>query len=593
MSLNMKGIMKLKKTALLGLLSILPLTACSASANSDPIEDTSTQITTTVTIDVSANDQNSSYDETTVKKITFNTDSISADGANLSVSGSSLTITGPGDYLISGTLSDGEILIAADNEDVVHLIFDGVDLTNTDGSPLVVLNADKVVITLKEGSINTITDGDTYASSSDSDPDAAIYAKDDLTINGTGTLKVTSVSQNGIHGTNDVIILDANVTVTADKDGIKGKDRVLLQNANITIDAAQDGIQASNDVDQGAGTVAIDGGTLTITSGLDGIQAETQVLITDGDITIASGNSASSDYSGKGIKAVLDLSIEGGNFDITSVSDDSLSSTGTLTISGGTFTLNAADDGIHAKETLLINGGDINIASCYEGLESAHVIINDGTIRLAAEDDGINTVTGTVSYVKGGPNMTQDDGSTLLITGGYLSVTSLGDGIDSNGAITMTGGTLIAFGPTSNSNGTIDYNKSFTLSGGTILAVGASGMAQQPSESTVNTVMVNLDSTLPSGTLVSIEDAEGNLIVAFETIKTANSIVFASESLVKGTYTVYSGGTLSDALTDHATMSGSLANGVALTTFTITTTINTSGAAPSGPGGGGNHPPKP
>jgi len=585
--------MKLKKTALLGLLSILPLAACSASANNDTIEDTSSQVTTTVTIDLSANDQNTSYDEATVEKITFNGSSITADGANLSVSGTTLTITGAGDYLISGILTDGEIQITADKEDVVHLIFNGVDLSNADGSPFVVLNADKVIITLAEGSTNTITDGNTYASTSDSDPDAAIYAKDDLTINGTGSLNINSASKSGIHGTKYVLILDATLTINAEKDGIKGKDCVLLQDATTTIDAANDGIQATNDEDQGAGYIAISGGTLDVTAGLDGIQAETQVLVTDGDITISAGNSASSDESGKGIKALLDLSIEGGTLDISSLSDDTLNSNGSLTISGGILTLNAADDAIHASESLMINGGELNITACYEGLESSHITINDGSIRLIAEDDGINTSTGTVSYVKGGTNMTQDDGSTLIITGGTIYISSLSDSIDSNGAITMSGGTLIAFGPTANNNGTIDYNKSFTLSGGTILAVGASGMAQQADSSTINTVMVNLDSTVPSGTLVSIVDADGKLIVAFETIKTANSIVFASETLATGIYTVYSGGSLIGTLSDHATTNGSYTAGTKLTTFTISSAITLSGAAPSGPGGGGNHPPKP
>jgi len=586
--------MKLKNKALWGAVSILPLAGCSVLANTTPdteVEDTSTQVTSTITVELSSNDLDATYEDSSVETVTFNGTSIDANGANLSVNGSVLTISGAGDYLISGTLDDGQIVIAADKEDIVHIFFDGVNLSSEDGSPFVLLNADKVVLTLVEGSTNTITDGSTYSATGDEDPDAALFAKDDLTINGTGSLSITS-SEIGIHSSNSLIILDATVTVDSDKDGLKGKDSIVLQDANLSITAGNDGLQSTNSVDQGAGYIAIEGGILNITSGLDGIQAQSQVLITSGDITVNSGTTATADQSGKAIKAELDLSIEGGNLAFSSKSDDTLNSAGTLTISAGTLDLSAGDDAIHADDTLLINGGDINITQSNEGLEAAEVIINDGILHINASDDGINTSTGTVDYVKGGTNMTQDDGSTLTITGGTIYLSALGDGIDSNGSVTMTGGTLIAFGPTVSNNGTLDYNQSFTLSGGTILAVGMSGMAQQASSSTINTVMVNLSTTVPSGTLVSIQDSDGNLVVAFETLKPANSIVFASDTLTNGDYAVTTGGTLNGTLMDHAAFSGSIANGTELTTFTISSTITTSGTATGGPGGGGPRPPK-
>lgn len=580
--------MKLSKKILIGALSILPLAACSAitttSTNSDT-ENTSTQTTSTITINPNTDDLDTSFDTTPGETITFDGTSITADGANLSVNGSTLTISGAGDYLISGTLSDGQIIIAADKEDLVHLFFDDVNLTNKDGSPLVLLNADKVVLTLVEGSTNTITDGASYALSGDEDPDAAIFAKDDLTINGSGALSVISTSHHGIHGSNDVMIIDASVTVTSGQDGIKGKDSVVVSDAQISIDAKDDGLVSSNAVDQGTGYIALDGGSVTIRSGLDAIQAETQVLIKDGDLTISAGSLASDDESGKGIKALLDVSIEGGNLNVTSVADDTLNSSKILTISGGTLTLDAKDDAIHADETLLINGGNITITASNEGLESSEIIINDGLIHINASDDGINTSTGTVEYVKGGPNMTQDDGSTLTINGGSIFLSALGDGVDSNGNITMTGGTLIAFGPTASNNATLDYNQSFTLSGGTILAVGSSGMAQQASSSTINTVLVNLTTTLQSNTLVAIVDSTGKLVVAFETIKSASSIVFASESLANGNYTVYSGGSLSSALSDQVSLNSTYIKGTQLTTFTIASTITSVGTAMGGPGG--------
>jgi hypothetical protein len=585
--------MHIKKSLALGLISVLPLAACTSTSNTTTeVEDTSTQVTTTISVDYSTNDLDTTYDEATVEKIAFNETSISSDGALASINGSTLTLSAAGDYLISGSLSDGQILIAADKEDVIHIFFNNVSITNKEGSPFVFLNADKVVVTLLENTVNTLIDGSSYTLNGDEDPDATIYAKDDLTINGLGTLNVTSNTKNGIHGSNDIKIIDASVNVTAAKDGIKAKDRVSLKDAQLLINADNDGIQATNDVDQGLGTIDIDGGVITIIAGLDGIQAETQVLISDGIISIDAGSKAGTNDSGKGIKAILDLTIDGGTLDITSQAEDTLNSKGTLTISAGTLKLSAQDDAITANETLLINGGDINISTSYEGLESAEIIINDGTIHLLALDDGINTSTDTVDYVKGGTNMTQDDGSSLTITGGSIFVNALGDGVDSNGSITMTGGTLIAYGPTASQNGTLDYNNSFTLTGGTIIAVGSSGMAQQASVSEINTVMVNLSSTLPSGTLITVVDSNGDVVLSFETIKSAANFVYASESLVNGTYTVYSGGSLDTSLVDHVSTSGTYTKGTQLTTFTIASTITSSGAVQSGPGGGGTRPPK-
>lgn len=581
--------MKLHKKILIGALSILPLAACSAAANTDTpteTENNATQTTSTIAVEYGTNDLDTSYDASSSETISLNGTSISAEGPNLSVSGSTLTITKAGDYVISGTLSDGQIIIAAAKEDLVHLFFDGVNLTNTDGSALVVLNADKVVLTLVDGSTNTIIDGASYALSGDEDPDAAIFSKDDLTINGTGALSISSVSHSGIHGSNEVMILDASVTVSSGQDGIKGKDSVVLNNAKITVDSKEDGLQSSNAIDQGAGYISIDGGTLNITSGLDGIQAETQILISAGDVSISAGRFVSDDESGKGIKAVLDLSIEDGNLSVYSVSDDTLHSNGSLTISGGSLSLEAGDDAIHADETIVINGGDIMITKAYEGIESSKITINGGTIRMTTLDDGFNGSTSTTSTSGNQGGMQSDDGSELIINGGLIYLNAAGDGLDSNGTITMTGGTVYAFGPTNSGNGTVDYNGNFNLSGGTLLAVGSSGMAQQASSSTINTVLVNLTSTLPSNTLVAIVDSTGKLQVAFETVKSANSIVFASSTLVNGTYTIYTGGSLSSVLSDQVTLSSTYTMGTQLTTFTVSSTITISGAASGGPGGG-------
>lgn len=566
------------------------LTGCSAKAAATTTSSTndtastsasttvSTQTTTTIAVDFNELDLNTAYDATTAETITLKGTSIAYTGTSAAVKGTTITIVAGGDYYITGTLNDGQIMIDAGNDAKVHLFFENVSLTHNDGSALVINNADKTVITLMAGSVNSVTDGSTYTATGTADPDAAIYAKDDLTFNGIGTLNVNGNYSNGIHGTNDIKLVSSAINVTAKTDGIKGKDSVSIKEATINITATGDGIQSSNAEEDGKGFVYIDGGAITIKAGLDGIQAETQVLIADGTLTINSGNSVSADDSGKGIKAVLDLSIAGGNITIVST-DDALHTNGTLTVTAGTLSLSSGDDGMHADKTLTINGGNITIMKSYEGIESANILISGGEIHLTASDDGLNTSAGTSttsSGNKGGTNA--DDGSTLTITGGSVYINANGDGLDSNGTFKMSGGNVIVFGPIGNQNAAIDYNGSFTLTGGTLLAVGSSGMAQQASSAEINSVLFNT-SSIAADTLVAIVNSKGELIVAFKTVKTASSVVFASNKLVKGSYTVYTGGSISSVLSNQITTDGTYTKGTQLLTFTVSSTLTAVGSS--------------
>ncbi|HAM62835.1 MAG TPA: dockerin type 1 [Erysipelotrichaceae bacterium] len=575
------------------LISLL-LGACSTSAvitdENENNEEGSTQTTTTLDVAWSDMDGLTTYDATTVVTIALNETSVDETSENVDVDNKVITITSGGDYLIQGSLDDGQLVVDAGDDANVHLIFDNIALTNEDGAALVVLNADAVVITLAQGSENTLSDGSFYTLSGDDDPDATIYAKDDLTINGEGSLTINGNYNHGIHGTNEVNLVGGEIVVNASADGIKGKDSVKIKETVLTINAAHDGIQSTNAEEEGKGFVYIESGEVDIVAGLDGIQAETQVLVSGGDINIKAGAKASEDESGKGIKAVLDVQIEDGKLDVSSLIDDALHSNGTLTIDGGILTLNAGDDAIHADRTLTLNGGEIDIESSYEGLEAQDINITSGDVSIVADDDGINTSASTTAAVAAGPGgqgMMQDDGSTLNIAGGYILIDAAGDGVDSNGTITMSDGTLIVFGPSTNNEASIDYNGSFTLSGGTILAVGSSGMAQQASASSIHTVMINT-STFSEGNLVAILDDAGELVVAFEARKSASNIVFASESLSDGSYSLMSGGMLNSSLDDSVSMEGSYTGGSTLLAFTINSEITMVGTSQGKtmPGGG-------
>ncbi|MHC1734460.1 MAG: carbohydrate-binding domain-containing protein [Erysipelotrichaceae bacterium] len=575
------------------LISLL-LSACSTSAviteDNENNEEGSTQTTTALDVAWSDMDGLTTYDSTTVVSITLNETSVDENSENVDLVNNVITITAGGDYLIRGSLDDGQLVVDAGNDANVHLIFDGIELTNEDGAALVVLNADNVVITLAQGSENTLSDGSFYTLNGDEDPDATIYAKDDLTINGEGSLTINGNYNHGIHGTNEINLVGGEIVVNALADGIKGKDSVKIKETILSVNAAHDGIQSTNAEEEGKGFVYIESGEINIVAGLDGIQAQTQVLVSGGEISIQAGEKASEDESGKGIKAVLDVHIEDGKLVVSSLIDDALHSNGTLTVDGGILTLNAGDDAIHADQTLTLNGGEINIESSYEGLEAQDINITSGDVTILADDDGINTSTGTTTTPNAGPGgqgMMQDDGSTLNITGGNIQIDANGDGVDSNGTITMSDGTLIVFGPSTNNEASIDYNGSFTLSGGTILAVGSSGMAQQASTSTIHTVMINT-STFSEGDLMAILDDAGELVVAFEVRKSASNIVFASDSLSNGTYSLMSGGTLNSSLDDSVLMEGNYAGGSTLLEFTISSQISMVGTSQGGntPGGG-------
>ncbi|MCX5999455.1 MAG: carbohydrate-binding domain-containing protein [Chloroflexi bacterium] len=217
--------------------------------------------------------------------IALNGDSVSFDGSGAVVYGNIVTITSEGIYSISGALKDGRIIVYTTG--MVRLILNGASIACSTSAAIFVKNAEKTVITLADGTENYVTDGDSYAPPSD-EPSAAIFSKDDLTINGGGSLTVNGRYNNGIASKDDLKITGGNITVNAVNDGIKGRDCLAIKDGNITVNAGGDGLQSDNDVDPERGFVWIEGGTISITAGDEGIQAEAKVIISGGAITVCS-----------------------------------------------------------------------------------------------------------------------------------------------------------------------------------------------------------------------------------------------------------------------------------------------------------------
>jgi hypothetical protein len=524
-------------------------------------------------------------------------DTIAFQGDGATVKGSTVTITTTGIYTISGTLNDGQIVVDAGDNDKVILVLNDAIITSDTSAPIYVLNADKVIITLAANTKNTVTDAraDVSGASVTEDPNAAIFSHDDLTINGSGSLVVNASYHNGIASKDDLKINGGNITVNSANDGLKGHDSIIINAGFITINAKGDGLQSTNDVDTELGYIAIEGGTLNIISGQDGIQAQTILIVNGGDINITSGGGSQIKYnsgtSAKGLKAGVDITITAGTIVIDST-DDAINSNDSITINGGDLTLSSGDDGIHADTILVLNAGNINIKKSYEGIESKVIRIEDGSLKIVASDDGINTSDGSggtgMNARPGDERTIVGDSYSFTINGGYVSVDAKGDGIDVNGMIEMTGGVVIVNGPTSNGDGPLDYLGAFNITGGYLLAVGSSGMALAPSAtSTQYSIMYNFTTVQAAGTLVHIETADGKEIVSFIPTKSYQSIVLSSADLAKGeTYVIYAGGSATGTSVDGLYSESTYSAGSQVASMTISSMVTSAGAVGRvGPGG--------
>ncbi|MBK8025857.1 MAG: carbohydrate-binding domain-containing protein [Chloroflexi bacterium] len=257
-------------------------------------------------------------------------------------------------------------------------------------------------------------------------------------------------------------------------------------------------------------------------------------------------------------------------------------------MNAGTISVATGDDGVHADASITINGGDLEITRSYEGIESAIIILNGGNAHVVASDDGVNVSDGSGGGMMGGPGRGGRQGqggvtSTslyLTINGGTLTVDAGGDGLDSNGAIEMTGGVVVVHGPTEQMNGALDYNAWFNISGGWLVAAGSSGMAEAPSTSSAQaSLLINFSSTQPAGTLVHIRSSEGTDLLTFAPSKAYQSILLSSGELTTGgSYPVSLGGSSNGVASDGVYSGGTYTGGVDYTTFKASGTVMSIGA---------------
>lgn len=551
------------------------------------------------------------YEESGAVYVTLSDDGITGETDGVAINGQTVTITAEGTYIFSGTLSEGQIVVDADNAKV-QIVFDNVDITCASSAAVYVKSAEKVFVTLAEGSQNTLRNTDEYVAIDDNNIDAVIFAKSDLTLNGTGSLTIISAEGHGIVSKDDLKITGGTYDITAAGHALSGKDSVRIADGTFILTAEKDGIHAENADDEEKGYIYIADGDFTITSDGDGMDASNIVQIEDGTLDITAGGGAANslkthesdmpggpgggmpqngekpdgesmpqmgekpdgenmpqdtttDESGtstKGIKAGGSMYLNGGTYQIDSA-DDSIHSNANITIADGTYTLATGDDGVHADDALIVNGGTITVTESYEGLEGLTVTINDGTIDITASDDGVNAAGGTDQsgfgtfgdHFKGMDSAddeteeTTDNEMWMELNGGYIHILAGGDGVDSNGDLTINGGEIYIDGPSDNGNSAIDYGdrSSAYVNGGMLVAIGSSGMAEGMSDSSKQEVlMVKLGEQMEAGD-VELTDNEGNVIVSYTALKSYDCVIISTAEVESGaTYTLTTSGTMTE-----------------------------------------------
>lgn len=490
-----------------------------------------------------ADDLDESWSEGKATIIKCNGESSEISGNGIQADGNILKITQAGTYVFGGKMSDGQIQVNADKNDVVHIVLGGLTASSGSSSVIYGIQSKKIVITLAKGQENVLNDASSYVykNASEDEPNACIFSKDDVSINGEGSLNIYGNYGDGICSKGDLKIINGTYRITAAQNGLQAETVLQINGGSGSITSGGGSSNASYDEN---GQIQKKWGRWD--GQMDEQEPTDSEMPGDGRTSveesgISTEDGGSSD-SAKGLKGGVGIYLNGGDFTIDS-SDDSIHCNGSVTVNDGTYIMDSGDDGIHADQALLINGGILQINKSYEGLEGMTVDIRDGEINVTSIDDGINSAGGSDTLKNGRPgqnSFASEDDCWIRISGGDIYVKASGDGIDSNRNLYMDGGMLVVEGPEDSANGTLDYEGKAEITGGTFIGTGSSGMAMAFSNSSTQcSVNVVVDTMLPSGTMVTVTDSSGKDILSVSPTKSFNCIQISSSLLVYGeTYTV-------------------------------------------------------
>ncbi len=419
--------------------------------------------------------------------ITFSSDKITCSDSDVSIEDNVITISKAGNYTVSGSSENAQIVIDA-SDDEVSLTLSDLTLSCETSAPIYVKKAKQLTVTLEDGSTNYLSTTDEFVAIDDNNIDGVIFSKDDLILTGSGSLEIDSPYGHGIVTKDELTVEDGTYTMTCKKHGLSGKDGIRIVNGTFTLSTQKDGIHTDGDL-------TIENGDINILESLEGLEGQT-ITILDGNIDIVS-------------------------------SDDGINAAGASDSSNSQSSDNFENQKGNTPQPPQNNS---------DGQQPPELPDNQQQGMEPPTDNG-NEFGGNA----GGFDMDADESCSLTISGGNIHINAGGDGIDSNGTFTMTGGTVFVEGPESNGDSALDYGISATITGGSFLAIGYSGMSQNfGTDSTQYSYMTTLESTVEEvPSTITLTDSEGNTILTQDTSKTYNCVIISCPELKEGsTYTL-------------------------------------------------------
>ena len=479
-----------------------------------------------------------SYDESQATQVTLADQTATVTGQGASFSAQTLTISQAGTYVLTGSGKNLKLVVEAADTDQVHLVFQNLTLEG-EGTLLQINKAQEVVISLAEGSQNALTESQ---ASDDEKVKATIHSQAPLTINGTGNLTLTALTKNALEVEDDLKVLGGTYTVKAANHGFKAEGALDIEAATLTIEAGKDGLHAEQDETTERANISLNPTQLSIAATEDGVDAGNELTIKGGTITVS--------QSEEGLEARVIRQL-GGDVTIKSSDDGVNASAGS---SGKTTDTSATSKTTDASATS--NSADTSSSASQSTADPAATSQTD----QANQDKNQTPPAPTAGQAppQGGqpPQNGQGPGGMppggqeesdpilqIILEGGTLTIDAEGDGIDSNGTVSISGGSLVVNGSVHDGNGPLDAAGDITITGGTVWALGTSDMLQGFAQgSTQASITANIAGT--AGQTLIILDAKGKEVARQTASKDFQAVVMSSADLVDGqTYTIQVEGT--------------------------------------------------
>ena len=527
----------LKTVTSVTLIAALGLTGCSTASGTTLTSGTSTVHSATPGVTAGTSTSNTAAEQTLDAQTHYTNEDLTWDSSDektidlanptatdgVSVENGTITITSGGTYRLTGEYN-GQVKIEAAKTDTVRLVLDNAKITNSTGAAINVVSAAEAIIYTAAGTTNTVADEANYTATGDDDPDAAIYSTANLTLTGEGSLSVEGAYEEGIHTTGGLVIASGTLEVNAANTGIKGKDYVDITGGIVNVTAAQDGIKSTNTDDESMGFTRLSAGSVTVSAGDDGLKAPRTLEISGGTLNIEKSN--------EGIEAQY------------------------INILDGDVTVNSSDDGINAslKDSSSDTSSDTTSGTATTGQQTQQN--QNGQVQQAPAGGGAAPGGSQGSTVQN-QNMPQPptDGAmpgggggtfevvdaAINISGGTVTVNAEGDGIDSNGTATFSGGIVTVNGPAAGGNNALDSNGDLLLNGGSVTTGSTADMFEAPSSaSTSGYLKITDSSALTQGSTVQVTDSSGTVVANYKITTSGVQLVLVSnKNIVKGqSYTV-------------------------------------------------------